>query len=238
TYTIILSSIEGKRSRQLKRDIGGGTKSPRVTAWMRAGCKRASWGRRERWRFVTPQLSSGVPRMPPLPSALAQTKALEPELAGRARRTWLAVKEPKKTIPFHSLYHEGDRKGCGRTPGVTANLPHRRRTYNPHKERRTQKGFVGALEGRGGRWIGDEGFYGGGGGGSEASLSHYRPVGPEKKKDEMAKLVRRKTDGRTILRLKPGKLSRPAPQALTKDPCLRGGEGHGAPFTAGSEAPS
>ena len=46
----------------------------------------------------------------------------------------LAVKEAKKTIPFHSLYHEGDRKGCGRTPGVAANLPHRRRTYNPHKE--------------------------------------------------------------------------------------------------------
>ena len=37
---------------------------------------------------------------------------------------------------------------------------------------------------------------------SEASLSHYRPVGPEKKKDEMAKLAGpQETDGRTILRL-------------------------------------
>ena len=51
------------------------------------------------------------------------------------------------------------------------------------------------LEGRGGRWRGDEGFYGGGCGVSEASLSHYRPVGPEKKKDEMAKLVRRRQTG-------------------------------------------
>ncbi|EJK57537.1 hypothetical protein THAOC_22408 [Thalassiosira oceanica] len=45
-----------------------------------------------------------------------------------------------------------------------------------------------------GEWRGDEGFYVGGCGGSEASLSHYRPVGPENKKDEMAKLVRSQLD--------------------------------------------
>ena len=27
----------------------------------------------------------------------------------------------EKTIPVHSSYHEGNRKGCGRTPGVMAN---------------------------------------------------------------------------------------------------------------------
>ncbi|EJK65599.1 hypothetical protein THAOC_13523 [Thalassiosira oceanica] len=62
-------------------------------------------------------------------------------------RRGLAVKEPKKTIPFHSLYHEGDRKGCGRTPGVTANLPHRRRTYNPHKEGKRSRQLKRDIEG-------------------------------------------------------------------------------------------